>query len=113
MRSRTIVAAVLTVVVGLAGQALAHEGHEHKVMGKVVTIDEKAITVEGLDTKKVVGMLGAETRYTRDKAAVSRTDVKVGERVVVVIMEEHEMQMVKQVLLGAAALEDKAAPAKH
>ncbi len=103
----------LMVVVALTGQVLAHEGHEHKIMGKVVTIDEKSITVEGLDAKKVTGMLGADTKYMRDKAVVTRTDVKVGERVVVVIMEEHEMQMVKQVLLGSAAADDKGASPKH
>ena len=110
---RKLVAMTLMAVVALAGQVLAHEGHEHKVMGKVVTIDEKTITVEGLDAKKVTGMLGAETKYVRDKAPVTRTDVKVGERVVVVIVEEHEMQMVKQVLLGAAAADDKGAAHKH
>ena len=110
---RKLVAMTLMAVVALAGQVLAHEGHEHKVMGKVVTIDEKTITVEGTDAKKVTGMLGAETKYVRDKAPVTRTDVKVGERVVVVIVEEHEMQMVKQVLLGATAADDKGAAHKH
>lgn len=98
---RKLVAMALMVVAALAGQALAHEGHEHKLMGKVVAIDDKAITIEGLDAKKVTGMLGADTKYMRDKTAVTRADVKVGERVVVLIVEEHEMQMVKQVLLGA------------
>ena len=112
MRKR-LVAMTLVAVVAVAGQVLAHEGHEHKVMGKVVTIDEKAITVEGRDAKKVTGMLGAETKYMRDKAAVTRTDVKVGERVVVVIVEEHETQMVKQVLLGAGVADDKGAAHKH
>ena len=110
---RKLVAMTLMAVVALSGRALAHEGHEHKVMGKVFAIDEKAITVEGRDAKKVTGMLGAETKYVRDKAPVARTDVKVGERVVVVIVEEREMQMVKQVLLGAAAAEDKGAAHKH
>ena len=110
---RKLVAVTLVAVVGLAGQVLAHEGHAHKVLGKVVAIDDKTIKVEGLDAKQVTGMLGAETMYMRDKAPVTRTDVKVGERVVVVIVEEHEMQMVKQVLVGAAAADDKGAAHKH
>jgi uncharacterized protein YaaW (UPF0174 family) len=96
----------LMAMVALAGRVLAHEGHEHKVLGKVVTIDEKSITVEGLDAKKVTGMLNAETKYMRDKTALTRADVKVGERVVVLIVEEHEMQMVKQVLLGAGTAQE-------
>lgn len=100
---RALVAMMLLGVVGLAGRAPAHEGHQHKVMGKVVTIDEKSITVEALDAKKVTGMLGADTKYMRDKTAVTHADVKIGERVVVVIVEEHESATVKQVLLGTGA----------
>ena len=100
-------AAIGVAVVGLlalAGGGLAHEDHEHKVMGKVVTIDEKKIEVESTDGKKVTGVLGPDTKYLRDKAAAARTDVKVGERVVIVVVEDKdEAQNVKQVLLGAAA----------
>ena len=104
--SRKLVVMTLMAVVALAGRVLAHEGHEHKVMGKVVAIDEKTITVEGLDAKKVTAMLGAETKYVRDKATVARTDVKVGERVVIVVVEEKKVQNVKQVLLGTAAADE-------
>ncbi len=111
---RKLIAITLMTLVALAGLVLAHEGHEHKVMGKVVAIDEKTITVEGLDAKKVTAMLGSETKYVRDKAPVARTDVKVGERVVVVIVEEKKAQNVKQVLLGTAAAEEhKGTEHKH
>jgi hypothetical protein len=89
---------------------LAHEGHEHKIMGKVVTIDEQKIEVESTDGQKVTGVLSADTQYLRDKAAARRTDVKVGERVVIVVVEDKDkVQNVKRVLLGAAA----SAPAKQ
>ena len=104
MRTK-IAAATLMAVVALAGRTLAHEGHEHKVMGKVVAIDDKKIEVEAVDGKKVTGVLGAETKYLRDKAPAARTDVKVGERVVIVVVQEKNVQNVKQVLLGAAAAE--------
>jgi len=114
MRRKLVVMTVMAQV-ALAGGVLAHEGHEHKVMGKVVAIDEKTIAVETLDGKKVTGMLGAATKYMRAKAAVARTDVKVGERVVIVVVEgEKKAQNVKQVLLGAAAAEEhKGAAPKH
>ena len=87
----------------LTGQVLAHEGHEHKIMGKVVTIDEKKIEVESTDGKKLTGALGPDTKYLRDKTVASRSDVKVGERVVIVVVEDKDkVQNVKQVLLGAA-----------
>lgn len=111
---RTIVAMTLMTAVALAGRALAHEGHEHKVMGKVVAIDEKTIQVEGLDGKKVTGVLSGETKYVRDRAVAARADVKLGERVVVVIVEEKQVQKVKQVLLGAGAVEEhKGGPPKQ
>ena len=89
--------------VAVAGLALAHEGHEHKVMGKVLAIDDKRIEVEATGGKKVSGVLGADTKYLRDKATVMRTDVKVGERVVIVVIEDKDkVQNVKQVLLGSA-----------
>lgn len=113
MRSRLFATTLLSLL-ALTVQVRAHEGHEHKVMGKVVAIDEKTIAVEGLDGKKVTGMLGAETKYLRDKAAVARTDVKVGERVVIVVVEEKTIQNVKQVLLGTStADEHKGAEHKH
>jgi hypothetical protein len=94
--------AVLALV-AMTGRGLAHEGHEHKVMGKVVTIDEKKIEVESTDGKKVAGVLSPDTKYLRDKTVASRSDVKVGERVVIVVVEDKDkVQNVKQVLLGAA-----------
>ena len=107
---RASVAVVVAVVAlpALAGRGLAHEGHEHKVMGKVVTIDEKKIEVESTDGKKVTGVLSPDTKYLRDKAVTARTDVKVGERVVIVVVEDKgKVQNVKQVLLGAASAEPK------
>jgi hypothetical protein len=94
-------ALALAALVALAGAAAAHEGHEHKVMGKVVAVDEQKIEVESTDGKKVTGALSAETRYLRGKTAVTRADVKAGERVVIVVVEDkNKVQSVKQVLLG-------------
>jgi co-chaperonin GroES (HSP10) len=104
-----ILGATLAVAVVLGGIATAHEGHEHKVMGKVVTVSQDKIEVETADGKKVEAALLATTKYRRDKATVARTDVKVGERVVIVTIEEKGQKNVKQVLLGTASTE----PAKH
>jgi hypothetical protein len=95
---------VVLALVAMKGRALAHEGHEHKIMGKVATIGEKKIELESTDGKKVTGVLSPDTKYLRDKTAVARTDVKVGERVVIVVVEDKDkVQNVTQVLLGTAA----------
>ena len=94
-------AIAMMALVAMSGQLLAHEGHEHKIMGKVVTIDEKKIEVESTDGKRVTGALNADTKYLRDNVPASRGDVKVGERVVIVVVEDKDkVQNVKQVLLG-------------
>jgi hypothetical protein len=107
MMTRKILTAALAGLVGLSGLAMAHEGHEHKVMGKVVAVDDKTIEVLGTDGKKVTAQLSAATKYLRGKAAASRADVKVGERVVVAVVEEKGSQNAKQVLLGEANNDDQ------
>jgi len=98
----------VVALVATGALALAHEGHEHKIMGKVVTIDEKKIEVESTDGKKVSGVLSADTKYLRDKSPAARADVKVGERVVIVVVEDKDkVQNVKQVLLGTAPAADQ------
>ncbi len=107
---RKMFLAVALVVLGFfGGRALAHEGHEHKVMGKVIAIDDKKVEVEAVDGKKVSAVLSTETKFLRDKAAATRADVKVGERVVIVVVEENGVQTVKQLVLGTPS----AAEHKH
>jgi len=104
---KAFVAMTVAALVAASGLLSAHEGHEHKIMGKVVTVDEKKIEVESTDGKKVSGVLSADTKYLRDKTPAARADVKVGERVVIVVVEDKDkVQNVKQVLLGAGASTD-------
>jgi hypothetical protein len=100
-----ITAVLMAASVAVAGIARAHEGHDHKVMGKVAAISAQQIEVETADGKKVTAALTAETKYSRDKAAATLADVKVGERVVIVVVEEKGVQKVKQVLLGTVGPE--------
>lgn len=97
-----ITAVLMAASMAAAGIARAHEGHDHKVMGKVAAVSAQQIEVETADGKKVSAALTSETKYTRDKTAVTQADVKVGERVVIVVVEEKGVQRAKQVLLGAA-----------
>jgi len=113
MKREMVVGLSLAAALVIPGRLLAHEGHEHKIMGKVAAIDEKTIVVDSLEGKKVTCMLTSATRFMRDKTAVTRTDVKIGERVVIVVVEEKQAQNVKQVLLGMAAAEAPKAEHKH
>ena len=97
----------LALAAFVSGSTLAHEGHEHRTMGKVVAIDDKKIEVESAEGKKVVGLLSADTKFLRDKTPAVQADVKVGARVVIVVVQEKGNQNAKQVLLGAAPAEHK------
>lgn len=94
----------LAAMVALGIPVLAHEGHEHKYMGKVVSVDAQGIEVESKDGTKVAALLTPETKYLRGKAAAAFADVKVGARVVIAVVEqkvgEKPVKKVTQVLLG-------------
>jgi hypothetical protein len=72
-----------------------------------VAVDEKHIEVQSTDGKKVSALLGPKTVYKKGQAAAAASDVTVGERVVLMVVEEKGEQNVTQVLLGTA----KPAPA--
>lgn len=112
MKKHTI-AAVLVAAFGIAGLATAHEGHGHKVMGKVVAVDDKRIEVEGKDGKKVTGLLGPKTMFMNGKVMAVLADVRVGQRVVVTMVEENEKMNVTEVLLGVKEDAPKAHEHKH
>ena len=108
-----ILSATLALSFGCAGLAAAHEGHAHKVMGKVTAVDDKRIEVEGKDGKKVSGLLGPKTMFMNGKAMAVLADVKVGQRVVVTMVEQNEKMNVTEVLLGVKEDAPKAPEPKH
>ena len=92
----------LTVTLAVPGVSLAHEGHAHKVMGTVASIDGKNLMVKGTDGKTVMVMLDAKTKITRGKLKADATELKVGERIVAEGPEEKEMIMATSVQLAVA-----------
>ena len=67
---------------------LAHEGHEHKVMGTVKSLQEKHLEVQDQAGKTTAFMVTDQTKILRGKAAATLTDIKVGDRVVVTAVME-------------------------
>lgn len=104
--TRTLIGIVLAAMIVPA--ALAHEGHEHKVMGTVSVIHQNHLEVKAAaDGKLTTVTLNEKTKILRDKAAVSRESIKVGERVVVTYVQEKdgtgkEVQVAKEVRLSSA-----------
>ena len=101
--NRTWIAAVaLLVTFAVPAVSLAHEGHPHKVMGTVSSVDGQNFMVKTTDGKTVMVMMDAKTKITRGKAKVDATALKVGERIVAEGEEEKEMIMATSVQLPAA-----------
>ena len=101
------------VVVAVAGALFvpvatrAHEGHTHKVMGTVASVDGSHLMVKGANGQTVTVMIDAKTKITQGKTTLQAGALKVGDRVVAEGPEEKDMIMATTVKVGAAA----AAPA--
>ena len=80
MKRRTLVVALLLACIPLVTRA--HEGMIH-VIGIVMAVTDKSVTVETTDKKSVEVVLVGTTTYEKDKKAAPRSDLKVGDRVVI------------------------------
>ena len=64
-------AAVLAVPAGVR----AHEGHSHKVMGTVSSVEGNHVMVKSSDGKNIMVMLDKKTAITRGKTKLDATAV--------------------------------------
>ena len=102
MLKKSIVAAAIAGALVIPVVARAHEGHTHKVMGTVSSIDGKNVTVKTTDGKTVTVVLGAKTKLTQGKKTVEVTVLKVGDRLVAEGTEEKAVFTATTVRLSEA-----------
>src|SRR5438876_8658428 len=100
MNRKWIVALALAGALVVPAVVRAHEGHAHKVMGTVSSVEGNNVMVKTADGKTVMVMLDKKTAITRGKTKLDAAAVKVGDRVVAEGMEEKDMIMAKTVRLG-------------
>ncbi len=86
--------------------AAAHAGHEHHVLGTIKSIDATKIVVQTIDDKtheqkSVPIALNGATKIRRGDEAASRSDLHVGERVVVSVGTGKEPLKASEVRVGA------------
>ncbi len=103
MLKKSVVAIALAGALVIPAAARAHEGHTHKVMGTISSIDGKNVIVKTTDGKTVTVVLGAKTKLTQGKKTVEATTLKVGDRLVAEGTEEKAMFLATTVRLGQAA----------
>src|SRR5258708_22404093 len=80
--------------------ATAHGGEEH-VTGTVTKISDTSVTVKTTAGKTVeIGFDAKMTTYERAKQPIQKTDIKVGDRVVIHAMEVNEKMVAHSVEVG-------------
>ena len=92
---------VLAGVVLTAMPGWAHPGHDHKVLGTVVSVTAEQLVVKDRAGKDVTITLNADTKVLKDKKPVRLLDeVKPGMRVVVTAATERNVTIGKLIDLG-------------
>jgi hypothetical protein len=95
---------IAIAVAGLAPLVLAHEGHDHRVMGTVARIQETQLEVKDKDGKIVTVTLNDSTKILRGKQKAGKADIKEGERVVVTyVTNKDKISVAKEVRLAQAS----------
>ena len=111
VKKSMIAAIVLAAVVMIPRISLAHDGHDHTVMGTISSIDGTNLMVKTTDGKTTMVMMDAKTKITQGKTTLTAKALKVGDRVVASGPEEQSMIMAETVKVGAATTVAKATPA--
>jgi hypothetical protein len=102
--NRWILAAALVSLLTLApSAALAHPGHDHKVLGVITAIHGDHVTVKTKDGKERSFTLTPETKLVQGKKKGAVTDLKVGMRLVVNVGDGAEPLKAKEVQYSVAA----------
>ena len=96
-----IVALLMMVAVTLP--VVAHEGHVHKALGTIASIQGEHVDIKTTDGKIVTVMLDKKTTITRGKDKLDAKALKVGERISVDYKEENKMLMAQAIKLSTTA----------
>jgi outer membrane lipoprotein SlyB len=104
MQKIWLVTFALVAALAVPAVAGAHEGHMHKALGTISSIQGEHVEIKTTDGKTLTIMFDKKTTFTRGKEKLDATALKVGERVSVDYMEEkNKMMMARAVKLPTAS----------
>jgi len=103
MTKHWIAALGVAATLGLPGVVAAHEGHLHKALGTIASVQGSHVEVKTTEGKTLTVMLDKKTTVTRGKEKLDASALKVGERISVDYMEENKMMMAEAIKLGVSA----------
>lgn len=98
---------VLALSAVAAPGALAHPGHDHKVMGTIAVVDGRHVTITTTDGKELTFEVTDATKLTRGKARGAIADLKAGVRVVANVGDGAEPLTAKEVQYSAVATKQR------
>ncbi len=105
MRSRF--SALMVVLIALAAVAVptawAHPGHDHKVMGVILAIDDRHVTLTTTDGKELTFEVTPATKFVRAKKTGDFADLKAGMRIVANVGDGEEPLQAKEIEYAAPA----------
>jgi hypothetical protein len=89
-------------LVALAAPAMAHPGHDHKILGTVTMSAPDHVMLKDPEGKDHTVKVTSSTRILKDKRRATINDVQVGARVVVTAATENDQLVAKIIEVGAA-----------
>ena len=97
------------------GAVLAYEGHEHKLRGTFSAVTPQELELDMQDGRKEKVTLDKTTKCLRGKQPATVQDIKVGDRVVVTLVDGPQGKVAKEVLLpsGDKPVENPPAAEPH
>jgi hypothetical protein len=100
--TRRLITATLALVLVIPAMIHAHEGHVHKVMGTVSSLQGDHLEVKTTDGKTVTVTLDTKTTILRGTTKLGRDTLKAGERVSIDATEEKTVMTAQTIKLGTA-----------
>jgi hypothetical protein len=102
-----ILLAFAILALGSSARLVAHEGHEHKVMGTVTMAAADHVMLKDKDGKDVTIKVTKDTKV-KAKPMIKVEDLKAGTRVVITAVEQKDKSMTaKTIEVGAVAAATK------
>jgi len=102
-----MIAMVVAMALAAPAAVRAHEGHTHKALGTITSVEGVHVGIKTNDGKTMTLMLDTKTAVTRGKEKLDATALKVGERLSVEYMESNKMLMAQAIKLGTTATAKK------
>lgn len=106
MTRRAAVLAIVIVGLGM-GNAWAHDGHSHKIMGTVTARQDNRVEVKTPGGEIPSIAINEKTSVLRGKQKASSGEVKTGRRVVVDIGNGEDPLIAREIQLGPAKVSDE------